>query len=206
MTAYERIIKDMSIAGYGDWKPSNHLICTKGATAVKLKWKLIDTFITLCGMELELRTLNNEYIVGRFVTTSTDDLIFEQFLHMKMSEQPDIAESFGITANLLNVDGVMVSDSYQGYGIAALTYSSIVKNQDVVIISDEVQFFGARKLWSRLSKKKDLIVDIIDIDSETYVEKDARIYQGMEDSDFDKRVWSYDFDKKHIRLILKEII
>lgn len=100
----------------------------------------------------------------------------------------------------------MVSDSYQGDGIAALTYSPIVKNQDVVIISDEVQFFGARKLWSRLSKKKDLIVDIIDIDSETYVEKDARIYQGMEDSDFDKRVWSYDFDKKHIRLILKEII
>ena len=122
-----------------------------------------------------------------------------------MSEQPDIAESFGITAKLLNVGGVMVSDSSQGDGVAALTYSSIVKNQDVVIISDEVQFFGARKLWSRLSKKKDLIVDIIDIDSETYVEKDARIYQGMEDSDFDKRVWSYTNERKDIRLILKEI-
>lgn len=157
MTEYERILKEMSIAGYGDWTPSKHLICTRGATVVKLKWKLIDTFITKCGMELELRTLQNEYMVGRFVTTNTNDLIFEQFLHMKMSEQKDIADIFGITAKLLNVDGVMVQDSSQGDGIAALTYSSIIKNQDVVIISDEVQFFGARKLWSRLSKKKDLI-------------------------------------------------
>ena len=200
---YERIIKEMSIAGYGDWNPSKHLIGTRGATVVKLKWVLIDTFITKCGMELELRTLKNEYMVGRFVTTFTNDLIFEQFLHMKMSEQSDIAEAFGITSKLLNVDGVMVDDSSQGDGIAALTYSSIVKNQDVVIISDEVQFFGARKLWSRLSKQKDVRVHIIDIDSETYLEKNAQIYQGDDDSDFDKRIWCRDFDNKYIRLILE---
>lgn len=202
----EEVLEEMSIAGRGDWFPNKEMVEYKGANVVKVKWKLVDIFKARTGIELELRCLQNEYIAGRFVKTSEEgDEVFEIFLHMKMTEEKEIAKDFKITKHLLNVDGVKVKESAQGDGIAMLTYKSIIKNQSVIILGDEVQFQGARKLWARLSKEIDVRVDIIDLDSEKVLEKDVVLKHGTDDWDFDKRVWSYDFDKKHIRLILKEI-
>ena len=66
-----------------------------------------------------------------------------------------------------------------------------------------MQRFGARRLWSRLSKMEDLIVDIIDVKNNKVLVADTEIYHGLEDKDFDTRVWSYEAGKKDIRLILK---
>ncbi len=203
---YEEVMQEMAIAGKGDWQPSNEMVEYKGANVVKVKWKLIDSFKTKSGMLLELRCLQNEYIAGRFVSTSDDgDEVFEIFLHMNMSEEKEIAKDFKIDKTLLNVDGVKVRETSQGDGIAMLTYKSIIKHQNVIIIGGEVQFQGARKLWVRLSKQIDVRVDIIDVDSEKVLEKDVILKHGIDDWDFDKRVWSYDMDKRYIRLILKEI-
>lgn len=202
----EEVLQEMAIAGKGDWQPNKEMVEYKGANVVKVKWKLVDSFKTKSGMLLELRCLHNEYIAGRFVSTSNDgDEVFEIFLHMNMSEEKEIAKDFKINKTLLNVDGVKVRETSQGDGIAMLTYKSIIKNQNAIILGDEVQFQGARKLWARLSKEIDVRVDIIDLDSEKVLEKDVILKHGTDDWDFDKRVWSYDFDKKHIRLILKEI-
>ena len=66
-----------------------------------------------------------------------------------------------------------------------------------------MQRFGARRLWSKLSKITDLIVDIIDVKNNKVLVADTEIYHGLEDKDFDSRVWSYETDKKDIRLILR---
>ena len=200
----DEVLQEMSIAGRGDWKPNENMVEYKSANVVRLKWKLVDKFIPKNGIELELRTLHDEYIAGRFIING-DDNEFEIFLHMKMSEDKETAADFKISKRLMNVDGVKVKETAQGYGIALMTYKSIIKKQNIIIIGDEVQFFGARRLWSKLSREVDVRVDIIDLHSEKVLEKDVILKHGTEDWDFDKRVWSYDYDKKYIRLILKEI-
>lgn len=198
----ESELKEMAIAGKGDWKPNVDMIEYKSSNVVKLKWKLIDTFTPKNGIEMELRTLKDEYIVGRFIEEINE---FEIFLHMKMSEDKETASDFKINKRLMNVDGVKVKETAQGSGIALMTYKSIIKKQNIIILGDEVQYFGARRLWTKLSKEVDVRVDIIDLHSETILEKDVILKHGTDDWDFDKRVWSYDFDKKYIRLLLKEI-
>ena len=200
----KEVLQEMSIAGKGDWKPNKDMVEYKSANVVRIKWKLIDKFRPKNGIELELRMLNNEYIAGRFILNG-DDEEFEIFLHMNMSEDKETSKIFKISKQLMNVDGVKVKETAQGSGIALMTYKSIIKNQNIIIIGDEVQFFGARRLWSKLSREVDVRVDIIDLDSEKVLEKDVILKHGTDDWDFDKRVWSYDYDKKYIRLILKEI-
>ena len=200
----KEVLQEMSIAGKGDWKPNKDMVEYKSANVVRIKWKLIDKFIPKNGIELELRMLNNEYIAGRFILNG-DDEEFEIFLHMNMSEDKETSKIFKISKQLMNVDGVKVKETAQGSGIALMTYKSIIKNQNIIIIGDEVQFFGARRLWSKLSREVDVRVDIIDLYSEKVLEKDVILKHGTDDWDFDKRVWSYDYDKKYIRLILKEI-
>ena len=68
-----------------------------------------------------------------------------------------------------------------------------------------MQRFGARRLWSKLSKIEDLTVSIIDFCTDEIIDSNVTIYHGAEDSDFDKRVWSSDSSKRHIRLVLKSI-
>lgn len=127
----EEVQREMSIAGKGDWKPNENMVEYKSANVVKLKWKLIDTFTPKNGIELELRTLHDEYIVGRFITNGADTE-FEIFLHMNMSEDKETAADFKISKRLMNVDGVKVKETAQGYGIALLTYKSIIKKQNIV--------------------------------------------------------------------------
>lgn len=200
----EEVLQEMAIAGKGDWKPNEDMVEYKSANVVKLKWKLIDKFTSKNGIELELRTLHDEYIAGRFILNGVDEE-FEILLHMNMSEDKETASEFKISKRLMNVDGVKVKETSQGSGIALMTYKSIIKKQNIIIIGDEVQFFGARRLWSKLSREVDIRVDIIDLYSEKVLEKDVILKHGTDDWDFDKRVWSYDYDKKYIRLILKEI-
>ena len=200
----EEVLQEMAIAGKGDWKPNEDMVEYKSANVVKLKWKLIDKFTSKNGIELELRTLHDEYIAGRFILNGVDEE-FEILLHMNMSDDKETASEFKISKRLMNVDGVKVKETSQGSGIALMTYKSIIKKQNIIIIGDEVQFFGARRLWSKLSREVDVRVDIIDLYSEKVLEKDVILKHGTDDWDFDKRVWSYDYDKKYIRLILKEI-
>lgn len=105
---------------------------------------------------------------------------------MNMSEDKETASEFKISKKLMNVDGVKVKETSQGSGIALMTYKSIIKKQNIIIIGDEVQFFGARRLWSKLSREVDVRVDIIDL----YSEKVLILKHDTDDWDFDKRVWS----------------
>jgi hypothetical protein len=116
----------------------------------------------------------------------------------------NIGNKFGIN-HLYNVDEVGVSKDKRGFGLASAMYSYFIKKHNYTILGSDEQFFGARKLWASLSKRLDLTVDIIDVKNNRVLEKDTIIHHGDLDEEFDKRVWSYDIDKKHIRLILKDI-
>ena len=101
------------------------------------------------------------------------------------------------------VDTIYVSEDFRRDGLATKLYTYFVTKQNFIILGSDMQRFGARKLWSKLSKCEYLNVSIIDFETGEIIDSNVRIYHGLEDGDFDSRVWSSDNEKRHIRLILK---
>lgn len=202
---YLNMVSEMSIAGYGDWEPSKEMIGTMSAFIIKKQWKRLSEVKTKLGDKYIVYRLKDSYIVGEFKITSTQDEIFEVYLRIDLREHKSIAIDLNIHRRLMNVDGVKVNEDMYGLGLATAVYTFLVKEENIVILSDETMYFGARRLWSRLSKRIDTVVDIVDVSKGIYLEKDVIIHHGLEDWEYDERVWDYTTSKKDIRLILKEI-
>lgn len=200
----EEILKEMSIAGYGDWTPSKEMIVTLSKFILNKKWTFLSK-IKIKTLEYSLYKQKDEYIMGNMITSTTGEEQFEIDLKIKLSEHKSIAIDLGIHKRLMNVDGVQVIESSQGFGLATAMYEYLVKHENMIILGDEIQYFGARRLWAKLSTRLDLTVDIVDISKGIYLEKDVIIKHGLEDWEYDERVWDYSTKKKDIRLILKEI-
>ena len=201
----EEILKEMSIAGYGDWNPSKEMVGARSKLVIDKHWKQVGE-LKVSNREYLVYHLENTYLLGNFMTSSEGDEKLEVDFEIRLNEHKSVAHSFKLTKKLMNVDGVMVAKTRQGDGIATAMYKFLVKKEGYIILGDEMQYFGARKLWAKLSKSLDVKVDIVDVDSNKYLEKDVTLKHGTEDWDFDNRVWSYDVDKKHIRLLLKDIL
>ena len=201
---YLNMVSEMSIAGYGDWEPSAEMLVTMSTFVLNKKWTFVNK-IKIKTLEYSIYKLKDEFIMGNIITSSTGEQQFEIDLKIKLMEHKSTANDLNIHKRLMNVDGVKVNESVQGLGLATAMYTYLVKNEKMVILGDEIQYFGARRLWSKLSMKLDLTVDIVDVSKGIYLERDALIHHGLEDWEFDDRVRDYTTSKKNIRLILKEI-
>ncbi len=101
------------------------------------------------------------------------------------------------------VDTIYVSEDIRCSGLATKLYTYFATVHKYSILGSDMQRFGARRLWSKLSKIEDLNVSIIDSGTDEIIDSNVTIYHGTEDDDFDRRVWCYSNDKKYIRLLLK---
>jgi len=217
----EEFIHEMALAGYGDWTPTKDMIARLGGIVAKKNWMEIGTIEinTVTGAENEIINLSVRtaidgerllIIVGEFKkydndTNSSFNIVCgASLLRNKRLENiitlADIAKKRGI----YNVDGIKVKDTYQSRGIALKLYKMLVED-GYVILGDEVQYFGARRLWTKLSKRFDVVISIININTGDILEKDVDLTHGFEDYEFDDRVWSYTDEKKDIRLLLEKV-
>jgi hypothetical protein len=190
----------MSIARVGDWIDD---IDFQNVSLQIIEDKYpIPEEINVQGWKYEIRKLESKsnimYRLGKFCTRRQ----ITEFRTYGIIEL-DYRGSILHYNNVYNVDGVRVVTKCQGTRIAAGMYTHFVKNNDMIILGDEEQFFGARKLWTKLSRMEDVCVDIIDLKENKIVETDVTLYHGSNDWEFDTRVWSYDKDLSHIRLILR---
>lgn len=136
----------------------------------------------------EDRNYQHDYILGYF-----ENNIFKKIAKIYFNKIGEFYE----------VDTIYVSSDMRGNSVASELYTYFVKELNYKILGSDMQRFGARRLWSKLSKCEDLNVSIINFNSSEIIDSSIQVYHGLEDSDFDTRVWSYDSDKKHIRLVLK---
>lgn len=194
-------LSDQAIAMKGDWDAKDDL-GSKSLLMLNKEW----TYITdLKNMKLYKHNSANAWILGNIKTIDGEEKQrFSVTFRIDFSNRKNIGFKFDLK-KLFNVDEVGVSKDRRGDGLSTFMYRYFVKEQGYNIIGDEQQFFGARKLWSKLSKQVDITVDIIDIKNEKFLEKDTVIHHRDLDHEFDTRVWSYGIDKKDIRLILKDI-
>lgn len=206
-------INEMSVAQWGDWNPKKDLVGERSKLIIDKDWVKIDTLkIKKASLELYKHKNKESYILGNWFYSITEskseseqNYKFGVLLGINLSEMKSIQSRFKFNKKVYNVDGVQVDEDKRTDGLAKEVYKYLVSKKNILLIGDEYQYFGARRLWSRLSKETDLIVDIIDVDKDNILVKNATIHHGIDDWDFDERVWSYTAEKKHIRLILKDI-
>lgn len=131
--------------------------------------------------------------------------IFRVILKMSMKRLSNLENKLGLK-KLIYIEGVYLLQEYQRNDITKTIYKYLVNEMHYSIMGGEKQYFGARKLWARLSKELNLQVHLVDLTTKDYIEKDVILHQGKYDSDFDERLWSYQKDKEHIRSILVKIL
>ena len=201
----EQVIKEMAIAGKGRWLAD-----------VALEYQLFDAFISnykliKSGIQVQKRTekfdlyklissANTIYKLGYRQTVKNEDN-FIIVASIELEEELDILDY----KNVWNVNWIKVANAFQNTGIAKQLYRYFVEDLHMTLQGDMTQYFGARLVWSKLSKIATINVDIVDIHDKQILEKDVIVHQGKDDGDFDQRVWFYGKDKMHIRLFMTHI-
>ena len=185
----------------GDWTKKDDL-GSKSILLLDIQWDKKDK---IGKYELWKHKKSNSWILGEYIETNEfNKPRFNIVFSIDFTNMKNLGYKFNYK-KLYNVSEVGVDNKYRGNGIATNMYKYFVKVQGYSIISDTHQYFGARKVWSRLSNELDILVDIIDTENNVIVKEDVILHHGNQDGDFDKEIWSYEGSKKHIRLVLKDI-
>lgn len=194
------------------------MLGTLSLTVLKTQWQKMDEFSNFKGypniLYLYKHKHENTWILGEDMECEEDNrkegfetsIKFVTYFKIKFSNVKNYGYKLNIKP-LYNVNAVMTDPDLRGQGIAKFMYRYFIKNQGYNILGDKQQFFGARKLWKKLSEDSDITVDIIDIKEGVYIDKNVIIHHGDLDDEFDKRIWKEEGDTSthNIRLILKDI-
>jgi len=203
---FKNYINEMSIAKRGNWSNGSNFVGNFRIEKLEkyIKVAEIDTFFVY--------QLNNslEFIVGAPEKTLIQTKMGEEYkdtfkvifnIHLVREK---LLDKLGYT-KMVRVSGVSTHEDYQQAGIATFMYKFIVNELGYSIIGDREQYFGARKLWVRLSNDINISVDLVDIFNKDIIEKNIILHHGKYDEDFDSRSWSYEDDKANIRPVLVNI-
>lgn len=210
MRDFMNIVDEQAIARVGNWAAGSEMVASLSKFIYGLSYEHVQD-VAFDGRIYSLSKHKEHpiYIIGKMqpvadASTNPRNAGKEEFgvaCKLRMAKIPDVA---GFTS-VMHVEAVSVESDSRGYGIAKWMYKWLVAH-GTVILGDLEQYFGARKLWVSLSRDSEVVVDIIDIDKNQVIERDAALHHGDLDVDFDKRVWDYGGDMAHIRLILRDII
>jgi hypothetical protein len=186
----------MPYAEQGNWIGEDEVVLpSKSKDYILSTHEKVDT-LQVNDENYEIYKLNDStdesiYLIGNF-----RDNLFDVVGYIMLSKQKD----FLIYSNVWKVDGVKVVPLQRGAEIAKSLYIYLTRTMNMSILGDSVQYFGARRLWASISKMKELKVDIIE--NNYILEEDVILYHGLEDDDFDDRVWSLDTEKLSTKIIL----
>ncbi len=191
----------------GDWEyDSSEYLQSTSELVTERYWKFLRK-IKVNNIDYELRKLNSEFIfkVGIF---DNDKLFDNEYrfitkFRLEMSEYHS-GLRFGIE-KVLNVMSVATIKDLSGSGLALQVYKYIVNDLGYSIISDKDQYFGARKLWSKLSRETDVVVDVVDLKTFEIIATGVNIKHGKMNDEFDERFWSTTTNKENIRFVLRKI-
>lgn len=195
MKTFKQYLNEMPIAGLGDWKGSNKFQSSISKTVVDLYWRKVGKI-----QEFEVRELSNR---DSFVVGSFNDTEFRVAAQIELRRESEIGNDLKMP-NLFSVEGVITDLNLRGRGIGKELYQFLL-SRGYIILGDSVQYFGARKLWAKISRDSRLIVDVVDIMSSRVVMTDVELKHGDLDHEFDASIWSYDLDKAQLRPILRKL-
>jgi hypothetical protein len=212
------IVSEHAVARHGDLNYDPSLIGTLSKYIFDKNWSKVGN-LQIANNNYQINRHNNvpHYVVGQLQPysgtskpgTNIGKIEFGIVLHLQISAVANLSfrdkgKNLGYQ-NLYKVNNIVVKPELRGLGIAKAMYKWLV-DQKVFILGDREQYFGARRLWATLSREMDVVVDIVDYDREIVIERNVILHHGQYDADFDQRVWSYNEDKQHIRLVLRDVV
>lgn len=201
MRAKEFLSEMNAIAVYGDWKKDKNSLGLLSSVVLSNYYTKLSDISIRGSKKLELYKIENQhyYIAGYFVEKDGSKR-FDILLKITLSPLSSFGSMINVS-NLFNVDEVEVKKNMRGLGIALSFYKYFITIMNYSLLGDEYQFFGAKRLWARLSTEANIKVSIMTYPEGKFLEHDTMIGHGEEDWQFDDRVWSYDTDKQNIRLL-----
>lgn len=217
-------LDEMAIAQKGNLKDYGEFLTTYKRGSVEDYMTLIDKNIKidkLTGYKLELYQIKNrkinqpDYLLGFWTTEEVDTKIgiekkdvFQAIFALQISKKELSLKQY---KNVINIDGVFTAEDieFRRKGISTFMYQYLVNKLHYTILGDLEQYFGARKLWTGLSKIKSMQVDVIDLSKNEIIIENAILIHGEKDEEFDKRIWdteeSDSYIAKNFRCILTKI-
>jgi len=205
--ASEGNLEDYRAVDFNSKKVNYDIISVISNTVLKLSWEKIGSIkTTLNTLDIYRNKITEEnYIVIANELLDDDTTRHTIVTRIDLVSEDKIGKKLNLK-NLYRISEVITIPEKRGEGISRELYKFFVKTLKYTLLGDSEQYFGARKLWARLSKQNDILVDIVDVASGTYLERSTRIHHGDLDGDFDKSIWISDDSKYNIRLILKDIL
>lgn len=206
---FSEFINEMSIAKRGDWSEGTNFV---GDFSIEKLDKYVKIPILMDDFELYQLRNSLTFIVGIpgeivIQTKSGEETkhIFTVVFNIQLVREK-LLDKLGYN-KMIRVKGVSTHIDYQRSGIATTIYKYLVNVLGYTIIGDKEQYFGARRLWARLSKLLDVQVDLVDISSKSVLEYNITLHHGKYDEDYDNRLWSFeeDISKEYIRSVLTSI-
>ena len=217
-------LEEMAIAQKGNLKDYGEFLTTYKRGSVDDYMTLVDKSIKidkLSNYKLELYQIKNrktnqpDYLLGFWTTEDVDTKVgiekkevFQAIWAIQVAKREITLKQY---KNVINIDGVFTTEDIQfrRKGISTFMYQYLVNKLHFTILGDLEQFFGARKLWTGLSKIKSMQVDVIDLSKSIVVIENAILIHGEKDEEFDKRIWdteeSNSYIAKNFRCILTKI-
>ena len=146
------------------------------------------------------------YIVGneRRAVLGVDSEIVPGYLKLltEMSLIPR-ADTHRLYNKTIIVSGVKTPEDLRGSGYGYTLYQALL-DDGYAVMSDRVQFNGARKIYQKFSDSGTVIVDLFDDKEKEFIAKDVKLQHGAEMWEIDDKVWSFDNSKGDIRIILRK--
>ena len=217
-------LDEMAIAQKGNLKDYGEFLTTYKRGSVEDYMTPIDKNIKIDKLQnykLELYQIKNrkinqpDYLLGFWTTEEVDTKIgvekkdvFQAIWAIQVAKRELSLKQY---KNVINIDGVFTAEDieFRRKGISTFMYQYLVNKLHFTILGDLEQFFGARKLWTGLSKIKSMQVDVIDLKENKVIIENAILVHGEKDDEFDRRIWdteeSESYVSKNFRCILTKI-
>lgn len=105
--------------------------------------------------------------------------------------------------NTIMVAGVKTNANLCGRGYGYSLYTTLLDN-GYVIMSDKVQYDGARQTYQKLSDLGKYIVDLFDDKEKEFIAKDIKLEHGQESWEIDDKVWSFNNSKLNLKIVVRK--
>lgn len=138
--------------------PNKHFTTRISKTVVDLQWKIVG-LIKIDTSKFEVRKLQKGvdtfYVVGEFFPDLNNEHkdAFGVYCWLELRDNKEYK----------TIQKITTAQEMRGKDIATELYKFLIQKEKIKLISGAVQYFGARKLWAKLSR--DAVVDVINIKS-----------------------------------------
>jgi GNAT superfamily N-acetyltransferase len=196
-------------AGRGDYDGGKYSVSSISKTYLEKKYRhIVDLRVGTKELSMHLLDMPGSIrmVVGFFDKKHGQELYKdeERFIEIACLDMDRTNFSFDdhYEEPIVAVTGVFTDEKYRGNGIGSRLYTETIK-LGYLVMCDDLQYYGARKIWSRLSESQDYAVDVVNIEENKVVATEVELNQGTADEDFTEEFWSYYHDKTDLLFVLR---